>query len=43
MNGFKLYQKLRNMGDNPKVCFIKAFEEFNKQFRELFPNLKETI
>ena len=41
MNGFELYQKLRNTGDNPKVCFITAFEEFNKQFRELFPNLKE--
>src|SRR5215469_5317545 len=41
MNGFELYQKLRNVGDNPKVCFITAFEEFNKQFRELFPNLKE--
>ena len=41
MNGFELYQKLRNMGDNPKVCFITAFEELNKQFRELFPNLKE--
>jgi len=41
MNGFELYQKLRNMGDTPKVCFITAFEEFNKQFRELFPDLKE--
>lgn len=41
MNGFELYQKLRSMGDKPKVCFITAFEEFNKQFRELFPNLKE--
>ena len=43
MNGFELYQKLRNVGDNPKVCFITAFEEFNKQFRELFPNLKEKV
>ena len=41
MNGFELYQKLRNMGDKPKVCFITALEEFNKQFSELFPNLKE--
>jgi DNA-binding response OmpR family regulator len=41
MNGFELYHKLRNLGDNSKVCFITAFEEFNKQFRELFPDLKE--
>ena len=41
MNGFELYEKLRNMGDKPKVCFITAFEEFNKDFKELFPNLKE--
>src|SRR5215469_9914461 len=41
MNGFELYQNLRNVDDNPKVCFITAFEEFNKQFGELFPDLKE--
>ena len=29
------------MGDKPKVCFITAFEEFNKEFKELFPNLIE--
>jgi CheY-like chemotaxis protein len=40
MNGFELYEKFRNMGDKPKVCFITAFEEFNKDL-ELFPNLKE--
>jgi CheY-like chemotaxis protein len=43
MNGFELYQKLKNMDDKPKACFITAFEEFNKQFRELFPDLKEKI
>ena len=41
MNGFELYQKLSTMGDIPKVCFITAFEEFNQEFKELFPNLKE--
>jgi DNA-binding response OmpR family regulator len=41
MNGFELYKKIRNIGDKPKVCFITAFEEFNKGFKELFPNLKE--
>jgi CheY-like chemotaxis protein len=43
MNGFELYQKLKNMGDKPKICFITAFEEFNNQFRELFPDLKEKV
>ena len=32
---------IRNIGDTPKVCFITAFEEFNKEFRELFLALKE--
>ena len=41
MNGFELYQNLRNMGNIPKICFITAFEEFNQEFKELFPNLKE--
>ena len=41
MNGFELYQKHSTMGDIPKVCFITAFEEFNQEFKELFPNLKE--
>ena len=41
MNGFELYQKLTNMGDKPKVCFITAFVEFNKDFKELFTNLIE--
>jgi two-component SAPR family response regulator len=29
------------MGNIPKICFITAFEEFNQEFKELFPNLKE--
>jgi len=43
MNGFKLYQEilLRHSDDHVKVCFITAFEEYNNQFKELFPRLKE--
>jgi CheY-like chemotaxis protein len=41
MNGFELYQKLRNMDDKPKVCFITAYEEFNKEFKKIFPNFRE--
>jgi len=43
MNGFKLYQEiLSHHSDNHvKVCFITTFEEYNNQFNELFPKLKE--
>jgi two-component system response regulator ChvI len=41
MNGFELYQKIRLADNHAKVCFIIAFEEYHKEFKELFPGLKE--
>jgi DNA-binding response OmpR family regulator len=41
MNGFELYQKIRLVDDYPKVCFITAFEEYQTEFKELFPDLNE--
>ena len=43
MNGFKLYEEIlsRHSDNHVKVCFITAFEEYNNQFKELFPGLKE--
>src|SRR5262249_7887026 len=43
MNGFKLYHEIlsHHSDDHVKVCFITAFEEYNNQFKELFPRLKE--
>jgi len=41
MNGFELYQKIRLVDDHTKVCFISAFEEYQSEFKELFPDLKE--
>ena len=43
MNGFRLYQEIlsRHLDNHVKVCFITAFEEYNNQFKELFPRLKE--
>jgi response regulator RpfG family c-di-GMP phosphodiesterase len=43
MNGFKLYQEilLRHLDRHVKVCFITAFEEYDNQFKELFPGLEE--
>lgn len=40
MNGFELYQKIRDKDDRVKVCFITAFEEYHIQFQESFPNLE---
>lgn len=45
MNGFKLYQEIlsRHLDNHVKVCFITAFEEYDKQFKELFLGLDEAI
>jgi PleD family two-component response regulator len=42
MNGFELYQKIRLVDDHTKVCFISAFEEYETEFKELFPDLNES-
>lgn len=41
MNGFELYQKIRLADEHTKVCFISAFEEYQAEFKEIFPELKE--
>jgi CheY-like chemotaxis protein len=41
MNGFELYQNIRNKDNEAKVCFITAHEEFLHEFRRLFPYLEE--
>jgi DNA-binding response OmpR family regulator len=42
MNGFELYQEIlsRHLDNHVKVCFIIAFEEYDNQFKELFPGLE---
>ena len=42
MNGFELYKKLRTVDDKVKVCFITAYEDYRKEFKETFPELDET-
>jgi CheY-like chemotaxis protein len=42
MNGLELYQKIRLADRHAKVCFISAFEEYHTEFKESFPDLKET-
>src|ERR687888_386897 len=41
MNGFELYKKLRIIDDKVKVCFITAYEDYRKEFKESFPELDE--
>src|ERR687887_1224549 len=41
MNGFELYKKLRAIDDKVKVCFITAYEDYRKEFKESFPELDE--
>jgi DNA-binding response OmpR family regulator len=41
MNGFELYQKIRDMDDRVKVCFLTAFDEYRGDFRKSFPALDE--
>jgi len=41
MNGFELYQKIKDIDDKAQVCFITAYEESINDFRRLFPNLEE--
>ena len=40
MNGFELYQKIKNIDDESKVCFITAYEESLNDFKKLFPSLE---
>jgi DNA-binding response OmpR family regulator len=40
MDGFTLYEKIRQIDDKAKVCFMTAFDvEYDKIFRSKFPHL----
>ena len=41
MNGYQLYQKIKDIDDKAQVCFITAYEESLNDFKKLFPNLEE--
>ena len=40
MNGFELYQQLKNIDDKVKVCFITAYEIYYRALRDLFPTIQ---
>ncbi len=42
LNGFELYKKIQEKDDRIKVCFITAFEDYNDEFKQSFPELEET-
>jgi two-component SAPR family response regulator len=39
MNGFDLYQRLKQIDSSCKVCFITAFEAYYISLKEFFPKL----
>jgi two-component system, OmpR family, response regulator ChvI len=41
MNGFELYKKMQAIDNKINVCFITAFEDYHKEFKESFPELDE--
>ncbi|MFL6377098.1 MAG: response regulator [Nitrososphaeraceae archaeon] len=41
MSGLELYQKIKDIDDKAKVCFITAYEESQNDLKKLFPNLEE--
>jgi CheY-like chemotaxis protein len=41
MNGFELYQKIKDIDVKAQVCFITAYEESLNDFNRLFPDFEE--
>jgi two-component SAPR family response regulator len=37
MNGFELFEKLREIDSNVKICFITAYEAYYQSLKELSP------
>ncbi|MBV9179301.1 MAG: response regulator [Nitrososphaeraceae archaeon] len=38
MNGFELYEKVKEIDDKAKACFITAHEVYYESLRDLFPS-----
>lgn len=41
MNGFDLFNKMKNVDNKVPACFITAFEDYRKEFEESFPVIDE--
>ena len=42
LNGFELYKKIQEKDNKMKVCFITAFEDYDDEFKQSFPELDES-
>lgn len=40
MNGFQLYEEMKKIDNNTRICFITAFEVYYQALRETFPDLE---
>lgn len=40
MNGFELYEKVRELDDTIKVCFMTSYDVYYMSLRELFPTVE---
>jgi DNA-binding response OmpR family regulator len=40
MNGFELYNKLHQIDEKAKICFITAYELYYDEFKRMFPKIK---
>jgi two-component system, OmpR family, response regulator ChvI len=38
MNGFELYEKIKKIDHNAKVCFITAYRVYFEALREMYPD-----
>ena len=38
MNGFELYEKIKKIDNNAKVCFITAYRMYFEALREMYPD-----
>jgi CheY-like chemotaxis protein len=42
MNGFELYDKIKEIDPDAKTCFITAFEEYYDEIKKRFPHSEKT-
>jgi two-component SAPR family response regulator len=40
MNGFEFYNKLHQIDEKAKICFITAYELYYDEFKRVFPKIK---
>lgn len=43
MNGFQLYEKIRMLDSEVKVCFFTAFEVYYNALKEMFPSIEANV